>query len=201
MRAIYFDLETGGLAEAAPIIQLAAVAVDETTWTELDHFETKIQFDEAAAEPDALKLNHYEPKVWQEKAVPLRTALQGFAAFLEPHRSLEMVSKRTGRPYRVAKLVGHNAATFDGPRLKRAYQESAIFLPADPRVRCTVQAALWWFDSQGVALASYKLTDLCAFFSLPVSDDAHDALADVRMTVALAKRLRSPEMPRFGAAA
>jgi DNA polymerase III epsilon subunit-like protein len=196
MRAIYFDTETAGIADHQPIIQVAAVAVDEATWTELDHFETKIRFDESEAEPEALKINHYDPEVWKAKAVTPMQALRGFSAFIEPHRSLQMISKRTGQPYQVAKLIGHNAATFDGPRLKRAYQEVGLFLPADPRVRCTVQAAMWWFDAQGIQVGekggpkSFKLTDLCQWFSIPVDENAHDALADVRMNVALAKALR-----------
>lgn len=195
MKAIYFDTETGGLHDDAPVIQLAAVAIEEATWTELNSFECKIKFDETTADPEALKLNHYDPAVWADRAVTVPAALRGFNAFIEPHKSIEFVSKRTGQPYSVAKLVGHNAATFDGPRLKRLYDYNRLFMPFDPRVRCTLQAAMWWFDAQGIQVGrsggpkSFKLSDLCEWFSIPVDDNAHDALADVRMTVQLAKAL------------
>lgn len=197
MRGIYFDLETGGLRDDAPIIQIAAVAVEESTWTELDHFEAKIRFIEEEAEPKALELNHYDPEVWKATAVPLPKALAGFSAFIEPHREIRMVSQRTGNPYTVARLIGHNAATFDGPRLKNAYAQTGMFLPADQRIRCTVQAALWWFDAHGIQVGSeggpknFKLTELCRWFGLTVDENAHDALADVRMNVALARVLRA----------
>jgi DNA polymerase III epsilon subunit-like protein len=205
MRAVYFDTETGGLHDDAPIIQIAAVAVEESSdgspWKEIESFERKLKFAEDDADPEALAINHYDATVWREQAIPVQSALTSFASFMKPHCALRMVSKRTGNPYWVAKLVGHNAATFDGPRVKQLYTNYGIFFPADPRIRCTVQQAMFWFDSHdlrcGVAPGpkSFKLGDLCAWFGLPVADDAHDALADVRMTIALAQRLRDPALP------
>ena len=185
--AVYFDLETGGVADGHPDIQLAAIAIDETSWAELACFEAKIEFDAAAADPEALRLNHYSPEAWQE-ALPAALVAARFSAFLERFRSLQMVSKRTGRPYAVAKLVGHNAASFDGPRLRRMFERVQRFLPADPRIRCTCQRALWWFDERGLAPADYKLATLCEHFGIEISQ-AHEALADVRATIALARAL------------
>jgi DNA polymerase III alpha subunit (gram-positive type) len=193
--AVFFDLETGGLSDIHPNIQLAAVAVDESTWDEIGTFERKIRFPYSAADPQALAMNHYNADVWIKEAVDSYQVCTEFAAFLEPFKCIEFVSKRTGRPYSVAKLIGHNAATFDGPRLKRMFEAHNLFLPADPRVRCTVQAAMWWFDWHNVAPPSYKLSALCEYFGLPVADDAHDALADVRMTVQVARRLRDSRLP------
>lgn len=184
---IYFDFETGGLQAHHPNIQLAAIAVDQD-FSVLGEMECKIQFDESKAEPEALKINHYSPEEWKN-AVPERFALSKFAAFLEPFKCIPMVSKRTGKEYSVAKLAGHNAATFDGPRLKEAFQRNQIFLPADPRVRCTCQRAMWWFDERGERPADFKLETLCKYFGIDTAGN-HDAFTDVRLTIELAKALR-----------
>ena len=197
--AVYFDLETGGVADTHPDIQLAAVAIEEDTWSEVGAFEEKIAFDVKEADPEALQLNHYSPEAWA-KAEQISQVAFRFSHFLERFRSLAMISKRTGRPYSVAKLVGHNAASFDGPRLRRIYEKLNRFLPADPRVRCTCQRALWWFDERRIAPVDFKLSTLCQYFGIPVHE-THDALADVRLTVQLAKALQAGQLaPAMGGA-
>lgn len=188
--AIYVDLETGGLLDDSPIIQLAAIAVDEATGAEVDTFQRKIRFNESAASPEALALNHYDRAVWELEAVEPVDAVRDFELFLQPHRCVEMRS-RAGLVYRVAKLCGHNAATFDGPRLQRLFKAHGVFLPADPRIRCTIQRAMWFFDERPKLKPpqDFKLATLAAYFAIP-TDGAHDALADVRMTIALAREIR-----------
>lgn len=192
MTSVCFDLETGGLLPTEPDIQLAAVAVD-SDYNELATFERKIQFDESKASPVALRINHYDPEVWKKEAKPLQVVCREFSEFLEPYRKLRKVSK-IGREYFVARLFGHNAATFDAPRLKGMFEATGMFLPADLRVRCTLQRALWWMDENGQDAERFQLgsslTTLCEYFGIPVID-AHDALGDVRMTIALAKKLRT----------
>ena len=187
-KAVYFDLETGGVLDSHPDIQLAAIAVDEETWHELETFETKIAFDEKRCDPEALTLNHYTAEAWVGAPSEIATT-RLFTAFLNRHKSLSMVSK-AGRPYTVAKLVGHNAASFDGPRLRRLYYRHQAFLPADPRVRDTCQRAFWYFDETGIAPPeNYKLATLCRYFGVEVVE-SHEALADVRLTIALARAIR-----------
>ena len=188
-RAVYFDLETGGVEPHHPDIQLAAIAVDCDTWAEVEAFESKIQFDESKADPKALEMNHYSAADWSA-APTLVEVVSKFTRFIDRHKSFEMISQRTGWPYQVARLVGHNAATFDGPRLKAMFQRHGRFLPADMRVRDTCQRALWYFDERP-ALPSpenYRLATLCRYFGIPV-EDTHEALADVRLTIALARAL------------
>jgi DNA polymerase III epsilon subunit-like protein len=142
----------------------------------------------------------YDAAVWSELAVEPAEACQRFARFMNPFRSVEFISKRTGQPYTVARLIGHNAATFDGPRLQRLFKSHNMFLGADPRIRCTCQAAMFWFDTHGIQPPSFKLSDLCRWFGLPVDENTHDALADVRMTIQLAQRLRDASVPEQVAA-
>lgn len=190
MTTVFFDFETGGIREDHPNIQLAAIAVNGD-WAEVGSFEKKIQFDESTAEPEALKMNHYDPAVWKAEALPMAKVVAMFAEFLRPFCCIEKVGRR-GVPYSVARLAGHNAATFDGPRLRRMFEECRTFLPTELFVRDTLQRALWWFDERGIVPKSLRLVELCSYFNLP-EDGAHDALSDVRMTISLAKRLTSRE--------
>jgi len=186
--AVYFDFETCGIEPHRPEIQLAAVVVDEDTWAEISSFERKIEFDLAKATSEALAMNSYNAEKWAAEAVSEARVVAEFDTFLTPFRAQRMMSK-AGKPYFVARLVGHNAATFDGPRLMAMFKRHHLFLPADPRVRDTVQLALWHFDELGAAPKDFKLVTLCQHFGVQVKD-AHDALADVRMTVGLARALR-----------
>lgn len=201
---VYFDLETGGLELRHPIIQLAAVAVDENSWSELGHFEAKLHFDEAAADPQALRVNHYARELWERVGQSPSVVAQKFADFITPFRVYHRTSAK-GTAYTVAKLAGHNAASFDGPRLRALYERyPSIFLGADPRYRCTLQQAMFWFDAHPFEPepVNFKLETLCRYFDIeiPEGEKAHDALTDVRLTVQLARRLRDWAPPARAAA-
>jgi DNA polymerase III epsilon subunit-like protein len=182
---IIFDFETGGVEPRHPSIQLAAIAVDDSTWAEVAAFEAKIKFNEADADSEALKINHYTPEAWKD-ALPAGVVAMRFAKFCEPYRSIQMVSKRTGNPYSVGKLAGHNAATFDLPRLRQLFGEN--FFPFSYHVKDTLQRALWFYDEHPEIKRpeSLKLSVLCESFGICI-DGAHDALVDVRMSAAIAK--------------
>lgn len=187
---IYFDLETGGIESRHPNIQLAAIVVDDATLGAVDSFERKIQFDEADADPEALKLNHYSKDEWAS-AKPEGAVVGEFSNFCRPYLSIEMVSKRSGRPYKVGKLAGHNVAAFDLPRLRSMFGES--FFPFSYHTKDTLQRAIWYFDEHPELPRpeSLKLTALGKYFGLAV-DGAHDALTDVRLAAAVASKFREP---------
>jgi DNA polymerase III epsilon subunit-like protein len=76
------------------------------------------------------------------------------------------------------------------------YTRAGVFLGADPRVLDTMQLAMWWFHQRGMEPENYKLGPLCQYFGIPVGDETHDALADVRLTVQLARKLQAePVLP------
>lgn len=185
MNIVFFDLETGGLGDNHPDIQIAAVATVD--FEEVAAFESKIAFDVMTADPKALELNHYDPLLWHAEARPLQEVLESFAEFLRGYPELEMTS-RAGRPYRVAQLAGHNAANFDAPRLQRAYRQANLFLPGGYRVLDTLQLALWSSMQGRLAVKDFKLATLCEALGIDAAG-AHDALADVRMAAALARKL------------
>ncbi len=188
-KTIVFDLETGGVEPRHPNIQLAAIVIDDATGGELGSFECKIKFNEADADPKALEINHYTPEAWAD-AVPSDLCVARFTKFIKPHSTIEMMSKRTNKPYYVAKLAGYNALTFDLPRLRQMYGEQ--FFPCSYMVRDVLQRAMFFFDENadlGCKPDSLKLSKVCEYFGITV-DGAHDALVDVRMTAALARKLR-----------
>lgn len=187
---IFADIETDGLHEDCQVIQLAAIAVDES-FAEVASFERKVAFDEFAADAEALKVNHYTREAWSDAPSP-RQVVQEFNRWMEPYRSIQMVSKKSGKPYSVAKLAGHNFSTFDLPRLRRMYGES--FFPCGYHAKDTLQRALWFFDEhpERARPESLKLSVLAAYFGI-ATDGAHDALVDVRLSAAIARAIQKAE--------
>jgi DNA polymerase III epsilon subunit-like protein len=192
-RVVFFDTETGGLKPEHPTIQLAAIAVGPD-WQELETFERKIAFDPAKADPEALAMNHYDAAAWKG-APPERIVVEEFGAFLNRHRSVELVSQRTGRPYSVARLGGHNVVGFDLERMAAMFKRHGAFFPVDFRTVLDTRYGSVWFFEGGAAAEQpagrpkdFKLTGLAEFFGVSV-DGAHDALVDVRLSIALARKL------------
>lgn len=188
MYTIYFDTETGGIELTKPTIQLAATAVDDKTGKEASYFEAKIAFNEKDADPKALELNHYDPKVWAKEAIAQDLAVKRFARWAEPFRSIALVSQRTGNSYTVGKLAGYNALTFDLPRLRQMFGDQ--FFPFSFQVRDVLQRVLFYFDEHDVTPPeNFKLSTVCSYFNISAGG-AHDALADCRLTRVLYYRIK-----------
>lgn len=184
MEVVFADFETGGTEDHRPNIQLAAAAVNDA-WEITENFEMKIIVDESLCDPKALEMNHYDRNVWTHEGHAESVVLAHFDSFLNRHKSIEMIGKRTQRPYQVARLAGHNVQSFDMPRLKRMYGER--FLPAHPLTLDTLHLALWFFKDKPQP-PNYQQITLMDVLGIPFPD-AHDALADVRASILLAKAL------------
>lgn len=190
-RVVCFDCETGGVdPDRHPMISLAMVAADRDFLPIGEELYVRIQFDEAAAEPEALEVNNYDPELWKETALPRRQAVARAYQFLKRHAAVRMVSKRTGSPYKVARLVGHNAADFDFRFLRGAFEEAGQFLPAAFLVLDTLRLAQW---AEHVGAfprppENLRLETLCKLLGIEL-EDAHDAMADTRATLELARCL------------
>ena len=200
-RLIFFDLETGGIdPKRHPIIQLAAIAVDEHLEV-LEAFEAKILFNARQAKAHSLRKNHYHPGVWANDAREAKSVAQDFSEFLRRHASVPALSAQ-GKPYKVAQLVAHNAA-FDGPFLTAWYDKLKLYLPARRLVLCTMQLAMWHFVSgEESAPANYQLATLCEHFDVPFhAASAHDALGDASATVQLFQALARSSQQSQGIAA
>ena len=183
---VFFDLETGGLLpHRHPIIQIAALAVDEHL-EPLESIEAKIRFDESKARPHSLRKNHYSRGQWANEAVEPREAAHCFAAFLKRYAGASVIASN-GSTYRVAQLVAHNAE-FDGPFLQAWYERLGIFLPARFQVLCTLQRAQWFFTENSSLRRpkNLQLSTLCEYFDVPFhAAKAHEALGDVTATYLL----------------
>jgi hypothetical protein len=157
-------------------------------WKEKAFFEAKIQFDPKDADPQALSMNHYDPEVWKTDAQPKRVVVDRFGAWLRPWACLQKTSQR-GNQYFVARLAGHNVKAFDCPRLQQMFKECDQFLAADAFFPLdTLHRALWYFaESAKGQPANFKLPTLCEHFG--ILTESHEALADVRACVELAKQL------------
>ena len=193
-RIVFIDIESAGLEFTRPIIQIAAVSVD-AGFAELEAIELKISFDEANADKKSLSKNKYDARVWQQDAIGPHKAAVTFAQFLRRHATFDMFS-RSGKPYCIAQLAGHNAERFDGPFLHAWYRRHQVFCPARYMTLCTKQKAMWLFeeDRSLTPPENLKLGTLCQYFGVRLSDDeAHDALNDVRATVLLYKAMRDHE--------
>lgn len=191
-RLVVFDLETGGLDPLQhPVIQVAMIALD-SQWREVDSLEVKVEFDLEAADPDALAKNSYSAEEWRLKAVSPSFARGYVTDFLKRHATLQKKGKNPPhRPYTVARLCGHNAARFDGEFLAAWFKKADLFCPAACYEVLDTLQLLRWFrlgvsDADGPE--SLELGMVCRWMGIPL-DNAHDALADVRATAELARRL------------
>ena len=153
MTVVYFDLETGGVEPHHPTIQLAAIAVDDSG-REVSAFEQKIAFKESDADPEALKMNHYTAEDWKG-AINWQATAANFASWLKPYSTVQLMSKRTGKPYKVARLAGYNAVAFDAPRLRAMFGTS--FFPCEPLTsmpKCAATVVSLKFSGFGSPLSS-----------------------------------------------
>jgi DNA polymerase III epsilon subunit-like protein len=189
MKTVFFDLETGGLAVTAPIIQIACVAVDPA-WTELEVLDKRILFDESVCEPKALQVNHYSAARWVDARREVEV-VQDVKVFLERHADAPAVSQRTGRGYTVARVGGHNISGFDIERLSAMFKRHGLFLPIRfSGVLDTLHGASWFFERHPELPRpeGFSQVALAKYFNIDITG-AHDALFDVRLCIQLARRL------------
>ena len=195
-RIIFYDIETGGMHFDSPIIELAAISVEAGTYKELDTIDMKIEFStkDPHVSMEALGVNKFSAGIWEKFSIPPADAAIKFAHFLREHGTVEKTSK-AGSEYKVAKLAGHNAQTFDTPFALNWFKKhgpksdgtKAPFFPALRLTLDTVQLADWFFWSNPSLPRpeNLKLETLADYFGLSRPD--HSALNDIRATVELAR--------------
>src|SRR5438132_11430815 len=97
-KVIFFDIESGGLnPKRHPIIQLAAIAVDDHL-EPVEVFEAKVRFDEREANRNSLRKNHYRRGLWAREALEPLEVARHFAEFLRHHASVTVFAS-DGKPY------------------------------------------------------------------------------------------------------
>jgi len=192
MRIVFFDLETGGIDPASsPITQIAAISVDEQL-NEIESFECKVFFDVGRCDQAALSMNGYDEYIWKDKAISPLQATGQFSRFLSKYADIERKSA-AGNPYRVAQLCGYNAATFDGPFIQNFFKSSRAFIPASYRIMDVYHRVIWYMHENDITLENLQLSTVAGHFGIEIAK-AHDALSDVRTTIAVYKAMLLAEM-------
>lgn len=215
-RVVFFDLETLGMEPGKHrVIQFAGAAVDWPTLRVVEELEVRAQIMRGDSwQAEAVRGNvfaqrtGYDPLMagtlsvdeyfaeharrWNQADGCLAPgiALAKVDSFLARYRSVTMVSKRTGAPYKLTKVAGHNIAGFDLPHLRAWYGKQ--FFPVEFRCLDTLQLACWVDATErGVAVdaQSLSLQGLRERFGIPAAGEAHDALADVKVNIEVCQRL------------
>jgi hypothetical protein len=188
-RLVFVDIELAVVGRRRAILQIAAVAASQSL-LELDCFEAKIRLDESRFRPSQISNRHFNVSLWRNEGRSPKAVACDFAKFLSRHASAS-VAGADGRQLIVAQLVAHNAE-FDGVFLRKWFEDLGLFFPASYRIFCTLHRAMWYFqeDRSKLPPCDFKLGTLCRYFGVPFSPfEAHDALADVRATMELYRRM------------
>lgn len=203
---VFVDLETTGLSlplvdttsiqreDQDEIIQIAAIATGPAPdFEEKETFEVKILPSENGIKrlertrALAPQLGKFDSAKWAPKTTAKARAFDGFQLFCKKYACIEKTSKR-GSTYGVAHLAGHNIDRFDLPFLFAAFRKADQFLPAHGRPLDTTHMVTVLEALNDKVLPSHRLEDLCKTFGVKLTN-AHDAMADIRATVELARAL------------
>lgn len=191
---IFLDCETGGLEPHHPVIEFAAVAVKD--WQEVTEiggrpihpFQRRLRFDPDQCDAEALELNGYSADLWADAVDPIE-AIRDFINWLNPFRNIEKVSQRTGRPYTVAGVAGHNPR-FDVERINALSKAANEFMPAAMYEALDTCALARWVDFYiPLDVPNFQLQTLLERFEIAPEGPAHTSLPDARGSWMLAQQL------------
>jgi len=196
---VFVDIETDRLEpDRANPIQIAMISLNRETLGEVEAFEVKIKLRDNP-DQDALERNCYDEGVWAKEAVSHRSARELVAGFLDKHATWTRVSLGSGKTRTWAELAGHNIDRYDGPILKRWLKYNQELCGPAIWTTSTIDTMHW---ARAVEFAlnkrwveGFSLGALCKKFDITFEGEEHDALADVRATVELAKSLRLMTVP------
>lgn len=161
----FVDLETGGLAPDAEILQVACIITDPSgrhvLWRGVD---TVTPEHPELLEPSAIAINGYTAEAWST-SVPLKQALQ---------RITDQMGSLMAEGDSIM-FVAHNSP-FDVPRLTAAIEAAGLSLPPGGHHSIDTATLAWPLVKSGV-LPGQSLAALCDHFGL-ARDHPHDALSD-----------------------
>jgi DNA polymerase III subunit epsilon len=170
---VFVDIESTGLDFLKhEIIEIAGVIVEQSedgSFRVVEEFEYKIKpLRIHDAEPQALKVNHYDPSAWTE-ALLLSDAMK-----LVGEKTKDMI------------MVAHNVA-FDSAFIDKAFKESGMKNPMHYHRLDTVSMA--YIKLRNVPeVDHFSLHELCRYFGIE-NPNSHTALADARADFELYKKL------------
>lgn len=170
---VFLDTETTGLdPDVHEMINLAAVRVSPDFAREIKKVDRLIhpQMLERA-EMRALEVNRFDPLEWQRDGVHARVALVEFADLMGTEEEVT--------------VVGHNPH-FDWDFIRAAYRRAGL---AMPRAKYLIDtASIAWPLAMRRMIDKLSLETLCAKYGV-TNVGSHRAMADVRRTMSVYKRL------------
>ena len=159
----FFDLETTGLSSYAEIIEIGALRVESDAFNVMEEFEIKIKPQRIEqADPEALKINGYDPVVWNEEGIELKEGLSRFIDFAEG-----------------SILVAQNLP-MDWTWLQRSLEDVGLDATYVYAGLDTISLAWGKFQREGVK-SKLSLTSLANYFGME-RENAHRALGDAKLT-------------------
>lgn len=172
-RLAFIDVETTGTDPSKhEIIELGCMIAkmnDDGTFSMVEEFDVKVQPQHIeTAEPEALRINGYNEAEWM------------FAHTLS--EALDLLTKKAGED---ATMIAHNI-TFDYSFIVNAYGSLGLRDPFFHKYDTLTMAMLRFKDEPEVQRLSLRA--LCERFGIK-NENAHTALADVRVTFEIFKRL------------
>ena len=209
---VVFDLETSGLdPDVHEILQIGAFKLMEDTLEVVDRFEIKVKMEKPeVAQEEALKINGYDPDVWEKEAVEPWYAANEFASWLVNGTG---GGEEGMSPSDHLQFAGHNIAGFDWPFICNLFRVQGVELtrkskswrgeevdgeddkgdyvfkstiPASPRklLDTGVMGAMLQVALGYAKLKSTSLRPLSRFCGFKHDEDAaHEAIYDCEMTV------------------
>lgn len=171
----FIDIETTGTNPLKhEIIELACLLAkqnEDGTFSTLSEFEVKVKPEHIeTAEPEALRINGYDESQWL------------FAHSLE--EALKLLNQKIDGE---ATFIAHNV-TFDYSFIVNAYSRLGMKEPFFHKYDTLTMALVRFRNSEETQRLSLKA--LCEKFGI-VNEKAHTAMADVRATFEVFKRLMS----------
>ncbi len=172
-RLAFVDLETTGINpfthEIIEIGCLVAKQNDNGEWVTVEEFEFKVKPEHIeTAQPEALRINHYDESVWM------------FAHTQE--QALQTLSQKCDG----CVMVGQNVS-FDYAFLAAKFGKYNIKDPFFYAKLDTISLAYMRFRKD-TTMTSFTLRELCERLGIK-NEKAHSALADIRATFEVFKRL------------
>ena len=187
MAYLAFDVETTGLTPGYhEILQLGAILLDDNF---IEYGSGYVCFEPKhweRAEKRALEINGIDPKTWKPTYSTTKESLTKMTDFIYKHVSLsEQIN-----------LLGHNMDKFDEPMLRALYKEEGMSWIFHYHGIDTMQFYKLWCLVTETKIVSLRLIDCCEKFNIEISK-AHNAMADIRVTVGLVRAIRDDLMFRI----
>lgn len=182
---VFVDVETTGFyPDLHEIIEIGAVVVTPDLSMELGHVSLRVLPTSLQhATEEALRINGYDPELWDETGLELDDALSHLARMVTaPRGPARAESDLAGAPMMAGQNIG-----FDERFLRRAFEKSDRAWPFHTHRTFDLIGLCWPLYARG-DVSSMSLDSLCAHFGIE-RPPVHRALADARAALEVARQM------------